>query len=192
MNQTRVTGILGMSSVCIFALALITFGWIHPDFHFFQDYISKLGARGEPLALAWNLTGFVTVGILLSLFGLSYGKILKDSLIGVLLFLFGLGFALTAIPFDMDQSELIVSRIHKAVICLGLASWLFALARLGYNQSLEVTIRTRANLTALSLVAAILGHLLGIWSMPVTHRLVFAIVFLWTVISSMALLKNKE
>lgn len=189
-KKHRTAGILGLSSVLVFLSALIVFGSVNKEFSFMNDYVSKLGALGEPNALWWNLIGFLMVGLLLFGFGLVYGLILKDTLLAVLLSLFGLGFALTSIPMDMQASDAAVSKAHVVAICLGLASWLFGLSRMGFNVQLKKSIRTKANLTAILLVASIIGFMLGFWSMPMTHRLVFGIVFGWTTLTSLDLISR--
>ena len=141
-------GVFGLISVLTLITALLIFGLSNSDFSFWEDFISKLGAKGEPNALWFNLIGFVVVGILLFIFGFSYGNLLNDKLLSILLSLFGLGFAFTAIPIDMEFSRTSVSKAHIIAICLGLAFWLFGLSRLGYNQKLKRKIRNRANLTA--------------------------------------------
>jgi hypothetical protein len=192
MNLTeKKVGIFGLLSVLILITAFLTFGFLNKDFSFFDDFISKLGAKDEPNAVWFNLIGFVAVGILLFMFGLAYGRLLKDKLLSILLSFFGLGFAFTAIPIDMAFSDKPFSKAHIVAICLGLAFWLFGLSRLGYNQKLKRKIRNRANLTAVILVLSMIGFVFGIWSIPITHRLVFGIVFGWTAITSIELiLKN--
>lgn len=185
-------GIFGLLSVLTLITALLAFGLSNSEFSFWEDFISKLGAQGEPNAFWFNIIGFVVVGILLFIFGLSYGKLLNDKLLSILLSLFGLGFAFTAIPIDMEFSRTSVSKAHIVAICLGLAFWLFGLSRLGYNQKLKRRIRNRANLTAVILVLSMIGFVFGFWSMPITHRLVFMIVFGWTAITSIELIYNKK
>lgn len=193
MKSSRKTvGILGLSSVAVLLVALLVFGSINKDFSFIDDFISKLGAKDEPNAIWWNLIGFVLVGVLLFTFGISYGILLKDKLLAVLLSLFGLGFALTAIPMDMQLENASVSKAHIVAICLGLAFWLFGLSRMGYNPQLKKRVRKRANTTAIMLVLAMVGSVIELWSMPITHRLVFGIVFGWTAISSSELLVNDQ
>ncbi len=184
-------GIFGLLSVLTLITALLVFGLLNSDFSFWEDFISKLGAKGEPNAFWFNIIGFVVVGILLFVFGLLYGKLLNDKLLSILLSLFGLGFAFTAIPIDMEFSRTSVSKAHIVAICLGLAFWLFGLSRLAYNQNLKQRIRKRANLTAIILVLSMIGFVFGLWSMPITHRLVFTIVFGWTAITSIELMNKK-
>lgn len=185
-------GFFGLLSVLILISALLVFGLSNSDFSFWEDFISKLGAKGEPNAIWFNLIGFVAVGILLFIFGLTYGNLLKDKLLSILLSLFGLGFAFTAIPIDMEFARTPVSKAHIVAICLGLAFWLFGLSRLGYSRKLKRKIRNRANITAVILVLSMLGFVFEIWSMPITHRLVFMIVFGWTAITSIELIFNKK
>jgi hypothetical protein len=92
----------------------------------------------------------------------------------------------------MESTNTPISKAHIVAICLGLAFWLFALSRLGYNKKIKRKIRTRANLTAIILVISMMGFVFGLWSMPITHRLVFGIVFGWTAITSIELIYKKE
>lgn len=189
----EIAGTSGFLAFALLFFALIVFGFLNQEFSFFNDVISKLGAKGEPFALWWNIIGFVLVGLLLIGFGLSYGKILNDRLAGLLLSMFGLGFAFTSIPMDMEASDSVISKAHIVAICLALAFWLFGLARIGYNSSLEKAIRTRANIAATLLTSAMIGFAIGLWSMPITHRLVFGVVFGWTLITASSLLwKHKN
>ncbi|MEP1031994.1 DUF998 domain-containing protein [Ekhidna sp.] len=186
----KTAGLIGLLSVSLFVISLIVFGSLHPKWNFLNNFISQLGAKGEPLALWWNLIGFVNVGLLLLLFGLYYGKVLKDKLAGILLSLFGLGFALTAIPTDELDSKSAVSKAHVVAICFALAFWLFGLARISSNGSNSAQIRYRANIAAVLLVSSMIGFAIGLWSMPLTHRLVFAVVFGWTAWTSFGLLRH--
>ena len=188
MDNQRKAGILGLLSVIVFITSLIFFGILNPEFNFVEDFISKLGAKGEPDALWWNLIGFGLVGIILFGFGIFYGKFLKDKLAALLLAFFGIGFSFTAIPLDMINSNIKISKAHIVSICLALAFWLFGLARISQNALNKKRIRLRANITAILIVISIVGFTLGLWSMPMTHRLVFIFVFGWTTITSFDLL----
>lgn len=76
-------GILGLLSVLILIVAISIFGFLNAEFSFANDFVSKLGAKGEPNALWFNLFGFITVGILLFVFGLAYGNLLNDRLLSI-------------------------------------------------------------------------------------------------------------
>jgi hypothetical protein len=130
------------------------------------------------------LLGFVSVGVLSSFFGFSYGRLLQDKLLSVLLSLFGIGFAFTAIPVDFQIEDSGYSKAHVVAICLGLAFWLFGLSRMGSNRKLNKEVRTRANISAVLLIVSIVGAAIELWSIPITHRLVFGVVFGWTLLTS--------
>lgn len=186
----KITAYLGISSVVIFGAALVTIASLTHEFSYLEDFVSKLGAQGQPYALWWNLIGFLMVGTLLAAFGFFYGKVINDRLVGICLALFGIGFATTAIPIDLGNSESALSTAHVLAICLGLGGWMFGLARLAHIKTTERTVRYSANIAATLVVLPMLGFVAGLWSMPVTHRLVFAIVFGWVGFTSFRLLSN--
>ena len=178
---------LGLSAVGIFVSAFILFSILNPNFNPIDDYVSKLGALGQPYALWWNLIGFGLVGLLLTAFGWCYGYLIQDRLVGILLASFGIGFAATGVPIDLANEVAPVSKAHIVAICLGLAGWMFGLARMGYSMSLERSVRRLANTAATLLFIPLLGQIAQLWSMPVTHRLVFVVVFGWVLITCIGL-----
>jgi hypothetical protein len=91
----------------------------------------------------------------------------------------------------MELSRTPRSKAHIISIYLGLAFWLLGLSRLEYNRQLKKGIRNRANFTATILTLSIIGSVLELWSMPVTHRLIFGIIFGWTAITSFELILRK-
>jgi len=88
----------------------------------------------------------------------------------------------------MINSNTQISKAHIVSICLALAFWLFGLARISQNDLNRNRIRLRADITAILIVISIVGFTLKLWSMPMTHRLVFILVFGWTTITSFDLL----
>ncbi len=188
----KTAGILGVLAFTLFLGSLLIFGFLNKDFSFSSDVISKLGAKGQPHALWWNIMGFVIVGLLLIGFGISYGKVLNDKLTGILLALFGLGFVFTSIPIDLGETDTVFSKAHVVAICLALAFWLFALARISGRASICKSTKLRANVAAILLVTSMIGGAIGLWSMPITHRLVFGVVFGWTLITAMSLIRESH
>jgi hypothetical membrane protein len=184
----RLAAMLGISAVSLFGLSLVVFSGLNPNFNLLDDYVSKLGAVGQPYALWWNVIGFVMVGVLLAGFGLAYGSILQSRLVGVLLALFGIGFGAAGVPIELGDGSSPLTKAHVVAICLGLAAWLFGLARMAYLPSLGRFTHSSANIAAILLVLPILGQGAQLWSMPVTHRLVFLVVFGWVAITSIRLL----
>lgn len=185
-------GKLGLIAIGLFIVSFLVFSNLNTEFNYLEDYVSRLGVKGAAYAIWWNILGFLSVGIILIGFGIAYGKYLKDKLAGLLLAFFGVGFAFTAIPFDLTDTYSAVSKAHTDAITLGLASWLFGLARISYKVTLGKTVRLRANITATLLVVSMIGGALELWSMPMTHRLIFIIVFGWTAITSIDLLFIKS
>ena len=185
-------GTIGLLAVIVLMLSILIFGFRNDSFSFLNDFISKLGAEGEPNALWFNLMCFVMVGIILFVFGVAYGLLLKDKLLSTFLSFFGVGFAFSAIPFDAELPKASLSTAHVVAICLGLVFWMFGLSRIGYNQQIERSIRNRANFSAIALVISMAGFGLGLWSMPITHRLVFGVVFGWTAVTSILLLSQGD
>ena len=59
--MTKTAGFLGITAFVVFITALIVFGFLNREFSFLNDYISKLGAKGEPYAIWWNIIGFLVV-----------------------------------------------------------------------------------------------------------------------------------
>ena len=188
----RTTALLGISAVTLFCGALATFALLNSEFHPLESYVSELGARGQPHALWWNLTGFLAVGIALAGFGWNYGRVIRDRPAGILFALFGLGFCTTAVPVETGDGASQLTKAHTVAICLGLAAWTGGLARMTTLGSLDKPVKRTANIAALLLVLPMFFHVAGWVSMPVTHRLVFAVVFGWVLLTSVHLLRNDD
>jgi hypothetical protein len=188
----KVGGVLGLSSVMMFVVSLIVLGNLNEDFSFVEDFVSKLGTYGAPNAIWWNLLGFVLVGLLIMSFGIVYGVILMDRLTGILLAFFGIGFVFAVIPINLVDASTTASKAHVLAVCLALAFWLCGLSRISYNQLAERKYRFRANVAAMAIVLAITGFVFGLWSMPITHRLVFGVVFGWTGVSAINLFQKVD
>jgi hypothetical membrane protein len=102
-----------MLAPALFAGAILIFAAIRSDYSHLTNAVSELGARDTPNALAWNLTGFMTVGLLISVF--SWGLFKGTSSWAALVFvgLSGLGFAWTGVfPADMADLSAPSSRMH--------------------------------------------------------------------------------
>ena len=178
----------GLAGVALFLAAFVIFSALDTEFQLFDDYVSELGATGKTYGLWFNLIGFVGVGLLLALFGIAYGHVLGDRLVGGLLTAFGLGFAFTAVPIEDTVTVSTLSKVHIVAICLGLGAWMLALARLAHLRRLGSDVRLAANTAAGLFLIPVAGHLLQFWTMPVTHRLVFTVVFGWFVWTASRLL----
>lgn len=156
----------GFSSVLIFGITLVTIANLTPDFSYLNDFVSKLGAQGQPYAMWWNMIGFLLVGILLAAFGYSYGKTINDRLAGICLALFGIGFAITSIPIEPGNTESALSTAHVVAICHGLASWMFGLARIAHLESHNPSVKYGANIAATLVVLPMFGFVAGLCLCP--------------------------
>lgn len=123
-------------------------------------------------------------------FCLACSEKIEGRLVGVLLAVFGIGFAATSAPMDLSSDVATVSTAHVLAICLGVAGWMLGLARMAHVQYVNGTVRRAANVAATLLFVPILGQLAGLWSMPVTHRLVFVVVFGWYLFTSINLIRD--
>ena len=106
----RVTGAAGIAAGVIFWTALFVFAAAYPGYSHSHKAISELGAFGAPHALAWNLIGFVTPGLLLAACGAGLARAIEVSgrttLVYWLLVISGLGFAGTGlIPAEMRDGS---------------------------------------------------------------------------------------
>ncbi|MBX3416031.1 MAG: DUF998 domain-containing protein [Pirellulaceae bacterium] len=186
------TAALGLSAVSIFVAAFFVFGALNPDFNLANDYVSKLGSRGQPFAFGWNLIGFGVVGLALATFGWFFGICKNDRVLGICLVVAGLGFALSAIPTDFDDEHSSFSKAHYVSICFGLAGWCFGLARITSNRSIDEFGRKISNCAIVLVLVPVVGITGGISAEPVAHRVVILVVFFWIVGNSMHLIRTVD
>lgn len=189
-RRTRITtGYLGWATIVTFVASLLVFSSITPGFDPIHDYISFLGAQGQPYSLGWNLSGFILVGILFCLFGWGVGLSIGDRLAGVCFVVAGVGFAMGAIPTDVSERDAPMSNAHFASICISMAGWFFGLARLTHIQLSEKWIKRYANAAAL-VVVPLIATAAGIISDAIAQRLILMMVFAWIGMMSMKFLNR--
>ncbi|MEO1211772.1 MAG: DUF998 domain-containing protein [Cyanobacteria bacterium J06638_20] len=181
------TAVSGLLSVSFFVCSFMLFGFLHPDFDVFVDFISKLGAKGQPNAFCWNIVGFGSVGLLLAAFGWLFGLCKNDRVLGTCLMVAGFGFSLGAIPTDFADAQSPLSKAHFVSICLSLTGYCFGMARLTGSQSTDSE-RITANWVIALAILPIIGASGGVSAEPVAHRIILTVVFTWVVLSSLRLL----
>jgi len=179
----------GLLSVSVFLCSFVLFGFLHPDFDPFGDFVSKLGGKGQPYATYWNVVGFGAVGLLLAAFGWLFGLCKNDRVLGACLMVAGFGFALAAIPTDFTEPESPRSAAHFASICLSLAGYCLGLARLTSSRSNDYD-RTMANWVIALAILPIVCVSGGASAEPVAHRIILTVVFTWVVLNSLRLMKT--
>lgn len=74
VNQTllRLSAYCGFAAPIVFIVALIIFGWLHPDYSHVSDLVSVLSAREAPYEVYMNWLGIIPFGTLILLFSFSY------------------------------------------------------------------------------------------------------------------------
>ncbi|TWT79754.1 hypothetical protein CA13_11610 [Planctomycetes bacterium CA13] len=187
-----IAAFLGLLGVGLFCTAFIVCSILTPDFDPLDDFISKLGAQGQPCEVWWNAIGFLTVGVTLAAFGYAFGRMITDTTTGLWLALSGIGFALAAIPTDLVNAEASLSKAHFVSICLALAGWCFGLARVSGLSSLNRFVKRKAEIASVLVVIPMIGYGTGLITMPTTHRLVLGVVFGWVTFTSLDLLSKES
>ncbi|MEM8781656.1 MAG: DUF998 domain-containing protein [Planctomycetota bacterium] len=188
-RQTQaITAIVGLLAVALFVVLFVVFLALNPGFDALEDFISKLGSKGQPYALYWNLSGFVAVGLLLAIFGWLYGRCRNDRLLGACLVIAACGFALAGIPTDFSDPESPLSAAHFVSVCLSLAGFCFGLARLTGSKSTDFDRAAAYGVIGLTVVAiaCVSG---GVLAEPVAHRIVLAAIFTWVALNAIRLLR---
>ena len=179
-NFTRVcAGYTGIALVTLFITSFAMVAAYTPGFDVIHDYISKLGATGQPFAIWWNLTGFVLVGLLFSVFGWAFGHTINNKMAGTCIVVAGCFFALGAIPADFSQANSTLSKAHFVSICFALAGWCFALSSIGRVSTISKSMRIGANAAGVLAIVPMAGIVTNQLSAPVAHRLVLMVVFGW-------------
>ena len=185
----RLTAFTGLLAVLCFCISFIVIATQTEGYHYFTDYLSLLGAEGKPLALFWNLFGFVIVGILIAVFGWGYGVILNDKIVSSCLLITGIGFSIGGVPFNFSDISATYSVVHFVSISLSLAGWFLALARMAALSSIENKFKKRANRLIVLVLIPIIGLVTNIIPEPIAHRLIIIVIFSWIVITSVELLR---
>lgn len=187
---TIATGRLGLLTALAFGAALVLFASLDPAYSHATKAVSELGAVGAPNQLAWNLIGFLGVGLALAAFGWGLGRAIGDRWTGGLAALFGLAFAATAIPADMNDLGSPGSLAHIVASQAVLLFWAAALIRLMFVRQAGPALRWIAAAALGLAVGAIVVR--GIEALPsgYSQRLSFTVVFGWVAATASVLLRR--
>ncbi|MFN3930774.1 MAG: DUF998 domain-containing protein [Brevundimonas sp.] len=187
---TTLTGRLGLLTAFVFTAALLVFAALDPAYSHATKAVSELGAVGAPNQLAWNLIGFIGVGLALAMFGRGLGKAIGDPWTGGLVALFGLAFAATAIPADMNDLGSPGSVAHIVASQAVLLFWALTLIRLLFVRRAGAALRWIAAAGLALAVGAVVVRGLEVLPPGFSQRLSFAVVFGWVAATSLALLRR--
>lgn len=187
---TAFTGRLGLLTTLTFSAGLMLFASLDPAYSHATKAVSELGAVGAPNQLAWNLIGFLGVGLGLAAFGWGLGSVIVDRWTGGLATLFGLAFAATAIPADMNDLGGPGSVAHIVASQAVLLFWAAALIRLLFVRRAGAALRWIAAAALALAVGAIVVRGLELLPPGLSQRLSFAVVFGWVTATSLVLLRR--
>lgn len=181
---------LGLLATVVFTAALLVFAALDPAYSHVTKAVSELGAVGAPHQLAWNLIGFLGVGLTLAVFGWGLGKVVGDRWTGGLATLFGLAFAATAVPADMSDFASPGSVAHIAASQAVLLFWAAALIRLLFVRRAGAALRWIAAAALALAVGSIVVRGMDLLPPGLSQRLSFAVVFGWVAATSLTLLRR--
>lgn len=190
MTRDQRTGWLGLATVAGFTALLIGFAAARADYAHATRAISELGTVGAPNALAWNLTGFLAVGLGLALFGWRLGRARGSRVATGALTLFGLAFAATAVPADMSDLSSAGSLVHIAASQAVLLFWVVGVAALTLNRNAGAGLRWICGLALALAVGSIVVRGAELLPPGYSQRLSFAVIFGWAVASGLSLLRR--
>lgn len=130
-NLTKILPLTGPAAALLFAISVVGFAAIRTDgYTHGTKAVSELGARGAPLAAAFNTAGFIVPGMLVVVMGfVVYRRITAPSKLGpVLLALSGIAFTIAGIfPIDMEARSSPSSQLHLAGAMLSGLLWALSL-----------------------------------------------------------------
>lgn len=202
----RVAGAAGIAASVMFWTALFAFAAVHPGYTHSHKAISELGAFGAPHALAWNLIGFITPGLLLATCGAGLGRSIEASgrvtAVYWLLVISGVGFAGTGvIPAEMRQGSPFMQSPftvgHVAMTFLSGIPWTIAAFLIIGRVTQNPVWRHSRGICIVLAVACVAGFAVNILAPAVpmlaprpglAQRISFGIYFAWFLIMSVQLL----
>jgi len=192
--------IVGFSAPIIFWLTYFIMASQRPEYSFMTKAISELGSLDAPNKWTWNIIGYFTTGILISLFAFGLYKNItaekssKLPLIGIVLS--GLFMSLSGIfPGDFDNKQSLTMLLHT----LGsFSSYVFFLiGAFTYSKQMKKTVYWTSAIKP-SITFAWLTIVFGGWpfifpNIPaVGQRIVFAFYFLWIIFNAYKLYRQND
>ena len=113
----------GILAPLIFALMLITFSLLTPGYSNLTNGVSELGTIGAPYALAWNILGFILVGLLIAAFAWGLRLDLRPGkgaqIVPLLVAISGLGFAgLGFFPAEAGYAPSTLTTLHFTMVSI--------------------------------------------------------------------------
>jgi hypothetical membrane protein len=201
----RTAGLAGIVAPLIFWPALVGFAAAYPGYTHAHKAISELGAFGAPHALAWNLVGFLTPGLLLAVCGAGLARSIdvqgRRTALYWLLVLSGVGFAGAGVfPVEMrDGSPFMGSPFtmgHVVMTFLSGIPWTIAAFLAIPAVERNPAWRPARRLAVMLAVVAVAGFLVNVTASAnpmlehrpgLAQRISFAVYFAWFLVMALQL-----
>jgi len=186
----------------VFFLAIVIFGFLHPNYSHLSQFISELGADNAPNNLFMNYFGIIPFGLSICLFSIAgtfYSETKIQKLAFIILLLTGVLFVIAGL-FNCDEGCVFENMSQKSIIHNMSAFSAFILSILVQLLiGILVFTKRRTQLTAYSFLAGIIGIILffliskaGIYSefRGLYQRLFLTNFLIWLIISGNLILKT--
>ncbi len=126
MNK-KVFAICGGLAPVTFTASLIIFSLLTPGYSNLTNAVSELGTAGAPYAFAWNLLGFVFVGLLIVAFSWDLLHSTGATILPILIGISGIGFTgLGLFPAEAGFEPSARTTLHFAMVSINFLAFLLA------------------------------------------------------------------
>jgi hypothetical membrane protein len=183
---------LGILANAVFWPLMFAMASLRPGYSHLHQAISELGSYGAPRMWVWNVFGYIAPGLMLAVFGWSFGRRLRprSPWAAGLMALAGLGLAISGVlPADMDDRQGRATMLHEAGAMLSLLGWMLGMIAVAIAAR-----RGRPDITGacvVALAASVGGFALYalLPSMPaLVQRINFGVFFGWYLVIALLLL----
>lgn len=196
--NTKISAYSGLLTLPAFSLLLIIFSLLTPGYNNLVNAVSELGISGAPHALAWNMFGFVFIGLLVIFFarGLYAGLRLGPGAVTVasLVFLSGIGFAgLGFFPADPGFRPSAATSLYFTMVSVNYLPFIIFAFLFALTQNKDVYWRHWVVFSLAMGALAIMSFFLPPTIPPgISQRIGMGTYFLWIMVMSFALLRKTE
>lgn len=198
MNQSKKYGVIGILIPVIFGTTYFVMSSVRPEYSHFTKAVSELGSLDAPDKWWWNGIGYITIGLLISVFAVGLRKSVNPNGGGKLAFwgllLSGFFMALAGVfPGDFNDRESATMLMHT-IGSLG-SFFFFVIAAFSYPKQFKKSVYWKAAIIP-SLVFTVLCILSGFIRTDdapgISQRIGFGFYFLWIAYLGYMLIKMRS
>jgi hypothetical membrane protein len=195
MNK-KVLAWCGVLAPIVFIVSLVIFSLFTPGYSNLTNAVSELGTLGAPFAFAWNILGFLLVGLLIIAFAwgmyLDFRQSTGGIVVPILVGISGIGFAgLGLFPAEAGFEPSTRTTLHFTMVSINflpfvLVAFIFAI-RLKANEYWKTWTLFSAVMGVLAVASFFIPK-----NIPVglSQRVGMGAYFLWLFVTSLALLRK--